>query len=274
MISIWLVKGIREDISEVNGSTMTLSSVYRMNITLADVIAIVSKYSKDTNEVRENGKNYVFIIDEINRGNISKIFGELITLIEPTKRLGQEEGMYAKLPYSKKSFGVPNNVYLIGTMNTADRSIATIDTALRRRFQFKEMQTNPNVLDGVFVEGLSIKEMLIRINQKISVLYDREHTIGHAYFIPLKKNPTVETLASIFENSIIPLLQEYFYDDYEKIRMVLGDNNKTNTEDHFILVNHIDFSSLFGNADLDFDENKSYEINHNAFFNIEAYRQI
>ena len=270
----WLVKGIREDISEVNGSTMTLSSVYRMNITLADVIAIVSKYSKDTNEVRENGKNYVFIIDEINRGNISKIFGELITLIEPTKRLGQEEGMYAKLPYSKKSFGVPNNVYLIGTMNTADRSIATIDTALRRRFQFKEMQTNPNVLDGVFVEGLSIKEMLIRINQKISVLYDREHTIGHAYFIPLKKNPTVETLASIFENSIIPLLQEYFYDDYEKIRMVLGDNNKTNTEDHFILVNHIDFSSLFGNADLDFDENKSYEINHNAFFNIEAYRQI
>ena len=270
----WLVKGIREDISEANGSSMTLPSVYRMNITLADVMAIVSKYSKGTDEVQENGKNYVFIIDEINRGNISKIFGELITLIEPTKRLGQEEGTNVRLPYSKKPFGVPDNVYLIGTMNTADRSIATIDTALRRRFQFKEMQPNPNILDGVIVDGVSIKDMLIRMNKKISVLYDREHTIGHAYFIPLKKNADIETLAAIFKNNIIPLLQEYFYDDYEKIRMVLGDNKKANPEDQFIVANSVNLSDLFGSVDLEMDESVSYEINSDAFSNIEAYRQI
>ena len=270
----WLVKGIREDISEANGSTMTLSSVYRMNITLADVMAIISKYSKDTGEVQENGKNYVFIIDEINRGNISKIFGELITLIEPSKRLGQEEGTTVRLPYSKKPFGVPDNVYMIGTMNTADRSIATIDTALRRRFRFKEMQPDANVLDGLFVDGVSIKDMLIRMNRKISVLYDREHTIGHAYFIPLKKHADIETLAAIFENSIIPLLQEYFYDDYEKIRMVLGDNNKASTGEQFVIANDVDYSELFGSVDLGMDESVSYEINPGAFLNIEAYRQI
>ena len=270
----WLVKGIREDITEANGAAMTLPTVYKLSISVADVMAIVSKYSKDTDEVQENGKNYVFIIDEINRGNISKIFGELITLIEPSKRLGQEEGTNVRLPYSKKPFGVPDNVFLIGTMNTADRSIATIDTALRRRFQFKEMQPNPNILDGVVVDGVSVKEMLIRMNKKISVLYDREHTIGHAYFIPLKKNPDIETLATIFENNIIPLLQEYFYDDYEKIRMVLGDNNKANIEDQFIIANAVDFADLFGNADLGMDESVSYEINPDAYSNIEAYRQI
>ena len=270
----WLVKGIKEDISEANGSSMTLSTVYRMNITLADVMAIVSKYSKETDEVQENGENYVFIIDEINRGNISKIFGELITLIEPTKRLGQEEGTNVRLPYSKKPFGVPDNVYLIGTMNTADRSIATIDTALRRRFQFKEMQPNPNILDGVIVDGVSIKDMLLRMNKKISVLYDREHTIGHAYFISLKKNADIETLAAIFKDNIIPLLQEYFYDDYEKIRMVLGDNNKANPEDQFIVANSVNLSDLFGSVDLEMEESVSYEINPDAFLNIEAYRQI
>lgn len=270
----WLVKGIREDISEANGSSMTLSSVYRMNVSLADVMAIVGKYSQDKDEIRENEKNYVFIIDEINRGNISKIFGELITLIEPSKRLGQEEGVTVRLPYSKKPFGVPDNVYLIGTMNTADRSIATIDTALRRRFQFKEMQPNPNVLEGITVGGVSIKEMLIRMNKKISVLYDREHTIGHAYFIPLKKNPNIETLGAIFENNIIPLLQEYFYDDYEKIRMVLGDNNKESSEEQFILATSVDTNDLFGNTDYEMDESVSYDINSDAFYNIDAYRQI
>lgn len=219
-------------------------------------------------------KNRVFIIDEINRGNISKIFGELITLIEPSRRIGQRESTTVRLPYSKREFGVPDNLYLIGTMNTADRSIAVIDTALRRRFQFREMQPDPQVLAGIRVEDLSIRDMFVRMNEKISALYDREHTVGHAYFMPLLQSPTIETLAEIFENSIIPLLQEYFYDDYEKIRLVLGDNKKQAREHQFITAGSRDCAGLFGSADLDLDESVRYEINRGAFDNIEAYRSI
>lgn len=225
----------------------------------------------------EKPRNYVFIIDEINRGNISKIFGELITLIEPSKRLGQAEEMTVKLPYSKTLFGVPDNVYLIGTMNTADRSIATIDTALRRRFRFKEMLPDADVLKDVNVEDISIRDMLIRMNKKISLLYDREHMIGHAYFMPLKKSPTIEVLAEIFRNEIIPLLQEYFYEDYEKIRLILGDNRKQDPETEFITVVHNDYTEygdLLGESDFDSDEYNLYEINDKAFDNIEAYREI
>lgn len=271
----WIVKGIKEDITAINnGSTLTLSSVYKLNIALTDVMDLITKNAPTTTAVEEKKKNYVFIIDEINRGNISKIFGELITLIEPTKRIGQPEGMKVKLPYSPQPFGVPDNVYLIGTMNTADRSIAAIDTALRRRFRFKEMLPKPEVLDGITVDGISIKDMLIKMNQRITVLYDREHTLGHAYFMPLKSNPTVETLAGIFANAIIPLLQEYFYEDYEKIRLVLGDNNKANTDEQFIIQIPNDYSKLFGNTEYSFDESNTYEINADAFENIEAYRQI
>ncbi|MCR1842103.1 DUF7225 domain-containing protein [Murimonas intestini] len=271
----WLVKGIREDITEVNGgTTMTLSAVYKMSVSLADVMGIVNKHTGAANKIGPNGNNYVFVIDEINRGNISKIFGELITLIEDSKRIGQPEETTVKLPYSKKPFGVPDNVYLVGTMNTADRSIATIDTALRRRFQFKEMQPDADVLEGISVEDVSVKDMLIRMNRRIRVLYDREHTIGHAYFMPLKKSPTIEVLAEIFADSIIPLLQEYFYEDYEKIRLILGDNNKQDPGIQFISAVSIDYSELFGNTDYEFDENNIYEINKEAFMNIESYRSI
>lgn len=269
----WIVKGINEDIVDINGgSTMTLSTVYRLkNIAISDAMAIIEKYLPSTAEEK---KNHVFIIDEINRGNISKIFGELITLIEPSKRLGQAEGMKAKLPYSQQLFGVPDNVYIIGTMNTADRSIATIDTALRRRFRFKEMMPDATVLNDISVEDISIADMLTRMNKRIAVLYDREHTIGHAYFIPLRDNPTIEQLAEIFENAIVPLLQEYFYEDYEKIRLVLGDNNKENKEEQFIVAAENDYEELFGSADVGFDDTLSYEINRAAFDNIEAYRSI
>ena len=219
-------------------------------------------------------ENYVFIIDEINRGNISKIFGELITLIEESKRVGKSEGMTARLPYSQQPFGVPDNVYIIGTMNTADRSIATIDTALRRRFLFREMLPNPQVLADVMVEDLSISAMLDRMNQRIAVLYDREHTIGHAYFMKLRDNPTVETLAEIFRNNIIPLLQEYFYEDYEKIRLVLGDSLKNDPEEQFITACENDYVALFGSVDIGLDDSNTYEINDKAFGNIESYRSI
>lgn len=270
----WLVKGIQEDITELNGANMTLASVYKLNISVADVMAIVLKHSPSSTAVKSGTNNYVFIIDEINRGNISKVFGELITLIEPSKRIGKTEGMTVKLPYSGKLFGVPDNVYLIGTMNTADRSIATIDTALRRRFQFKEMQPDPSVLEGVSVEDISIKDMLERMNRKISILYDREHTIGHGYFIPLKEDASIEVLASIFENNIIPLLQEYFYDDYEKIRLVLGDTTKEDEAEQFIVARAADYDELFGTTDVGLDDTVFYQINPEAFDNIDAYRSI
>ena len=271
----WIVKGIKENIIKINnGSRLSNPTVYKLRMDLSDVMEIIEKYSKNTIEVEEKKKNHVFIIDEINRGNISKILGELITLIEPTKRIGQTEGQKVRLPYSQKLFGVPNNVYLIGTMNTADRSIATIDTALRRRFNFKEMLPDAEVLDGIYVEDVSIKDIFIKMNKRITVLFDREHTLGHAYFLPLKGAPTIETLANIFENSIIPLLQEYFYEDYEKIRMVLGDNQKDSEDKQFITIEENDYNDLFGDTDYDFDEMSTYKINSFALTNIEAYRSI
>lgn len=269
----WIVKGINEDIVDINGgSTMTLSTVYKMKVSPADAISLIEKHLPATVQV-DKKQNYVFIIDEINRGNISKIFGELITLIEPTKRIGQKEGMKIKLPYSQTMFGVPDNVYLLGTMNTADRSIATIDTALRRRFRFKEILPDENVLDGIVVDGVIIKDMLRRINNRISVLYDREHTIGHSYFLPLKESQTIETLATIFSDDIIPLLQEYFYEDYEKICLVLCDNKSISNDEKFIIAKPVDYNELFGSAE-GFDDTYSYEINNNAFLNINAYRKI
>ena len=271
----WLVKNIRENIMDMtDGTVMMQMSVYRLNVTLADVMKIVGKYKPAHASKPARQGNYVFIVDEINRGNISKIFGELITLIEATKRIGQTEGMSVRLPYSQKLFGVPKNVYIIGTMNTADRSIATIDTALRRRFLFREMLPVPKVLSDISVEDLSISDLLTRLNKRIAVLYDREHTIGHAYFMLLKASPTIDTLAEIFANNIIPLLQEYFYEDYEKIRLVLGDNRKSATEEQFIIARENNYAELFGDADIGLDDGCSYEINYAALKNIEAYRSI
>lgn len=158
-------------------------------------------------------ENFVFIIDEINRGNVSKIFGELITLIEDDKR-GE---LYVTLPISQEEFTVPKNVYIIGTMNTADRSIALLDTALRRRFNFIEMMPRPELLKEI--DGVNLRDVLEKINRRIEILLDREHTIGHAYFINCK---TLADIAEIFRNKIIPLLQEYFFDDYAQIQEVLG----------------------------------------------------
>ncbi len=219
-------------------------------------------------------EKYVFIIDEINRGNISKIFGEMITLIEPTKRIGQVEASTVKLAYSQEAFGVPENIYIIGTMNTADRSIAMLDSALRRRFDFIEMMPNPDLLEGVVVEGVDIRQLMIKINKRIEILCGRDHTIGHAYFMQLRQRPTLAVLAHIFKNSIIPLLQEYFYDDYEKIRLVLGDSNKEEKE-QFVRATAVDYAQIFGsNAELYLENDQVYSINNAAFANINAYLKI
>ncbi|EDO7878661.1 AAA domain-containing protein, partial [Campylobacter coli] len=219
----------------------------------------------EDNKISSNSLNsYIIIIDEINRGNVSKIFGELITLIEASKRIGESEELKVTLPYSGKKFGVPKNVYIIGTMNTADRSITSLDTALRRRFEFIEMMPDPDLLKNVFIckdvenpnkdedylgddaktEGFAeiLQNILISINKRIEFLLDREKTIGHAFFMSeaVKFNKdnwcksdeyeedwyvlSISKLKSIFQNKIIPLLQEYFYNDYALISAVLNDN--------------------------------------------------
>lgn len=163
---------------------------------------------------------YIIIIDEINRGNVSKIFGELITLIEASKRIGEKEELKVTLPYSGEKFGVPKNVYIIGTMNTADRSITSLDTALRRRFEFIEMMPEVSKL-SMDCEGINLQELLKAINTRIEYLLDREKTIGHAFFIGVEN---LNDLKKVFQNKIIPLLQEYFYNDYALINAVLNDN--------------------------------------------------
>ena len=205
--------------------------------------------------------NYAIFIDEINRGNISKIFGELITLIEESKRLGNDEAMEITLPYSGEKFGVPKNLYIIGTMNTADRSIALMDTALRRRFEFEEMMPRPDLLGEV--EGIDLEQLLIKINQRIEYLYDRDHTIGHAYFMGVKDK---ELLDSVMRNKVIPLLQEYFYDDWEKIALVLNDG--------FIAKDTQDASKLFDSMDDEYIEEDKYTYSIAEDFTEDSYRKI
>ena len=165
---------------------------------------------------------YVLIIDEINRGNIAKIFGELITLIEPSKRTGEVDAAQAMLPYSQEPFSVPANLYLIGTMNTADRGIALLDVALRRRFDFVERMPNPDH-EGIAedIDGVNGRDLLRAVNGRIVERLDREHQIGHTYLMGIQ---TLEALKRAFQNRIVPLLQEYFYDDWKKLRGVLNEN--------------------------------------------------
>lgn len=180
---------------------------------------------------------YAIFIDEINRGNVSAIFGELITLIETDKRQGEINEMSVKLPYSKEEFSVPSNLDIYGTMNTADRSVEALDTALRRRFEFKEMMPNYETIEDLSVQGFSLSKVLKTINQRIELLIDRDHTIGHSFFYNVK---TLDELVKAFNNKIVPLLQEFFYGDYGKIGLVLGKGFvKTVKNDQ---INFADFS--------------------------------
>ncbi|EJG3298245.1 AAA family ATPase, partial [Campylobacter jejuni] len=245
--------------------TSNIDEIYNSAYVKAILNYLKSQGLKDYKEKDEKiNLPYIIIIDEINRGNVSKIFGELITLIEPSKRLGNEEALELTLPYSGEKFGVPKNVYIIGTMNTADRSITSLDTALRRRFEFVEMMPDPDLLKNVFIckdvenpnededylgddaktEGYAeiLQNILISINKRIEFLLDREKTIGHAFFmseaVKFNKNNwikpdeyeedwyvlSISKLKKVFQNKIIPLLQEYFYNDYALINEVLNDN--------------------------------------------------
>ncbi|HEG1418084.1 AAA family ATPase [Campylobacter lari] len=243
----WISKDNEINILDLNNDKIlvqkTVYELYRIssNDLLAKINLNNPKDNTNNLEIAEDNtkKKFIIIIDEINRGNVSKIFGELITLIEPSKRIGEEEEIKVKLPYSGKDFGVPKNVYIIGTMNTADRSITSLDTALRRRFEFIEMMPKPNVLSDN-CEGVNLQELLKAINTRIEYLLDREKTIGHAFFIGIDN---LEKLKNVFQNKIIPLLQEYFYNDYALIDAVLNENGMLEKQDtnNDYLKNMIDF---------------------------------
>ncbi len=224
----WIVKDENIPISELYDRALSQQTIYKLDEDGVKKEFFVN-IGQQAQASTKQDKKYVLIIDEINRGNVSSIFGELITLIEKDKRASgnpDSEELEVTLPYSKESFKVPDNVYLIGTMNTADRSIEALDTALRRRFSFREMQSNPALFSTESVSkgkigSIDLVQLLNTINQRIEKLIDKDHAIGHAYFM---EDTTDEALRNTFHNKVIPLLQEYFFGDFGKIGLVLGNS--------------------------------------------------
>lgn len=266
----WLYNDVDIEVSEIlNNKNFSQKTLYQLNNYDINFNKIKNLLSKSE---EENEKNYVIIIDEINRGNISKIFGELITLIEDDKREGAENELSVMLPYSKNKFSIPPNVYIVGTMNTADRSIALLDTALRRRFTFIEMMPQAKLLIQK-IEDINLSEVLSVMNDRIEFLFDREHTIGHAYFINCT---TFKELQKAMVDKVIPLLQEYFYDEWEKIELILGGCGSHDNQDEFFIYKKELNKNIFNKNDIlseliDEKRAKYFVIKHpskEAFFNL------
>ena len=216
----------------------------------------------------KNASTHVLIIDEINRGNVSAIFGELITLLEEDKRKGNPEHTEVKLPYSGDNFSVPNNVYIIGTMNTADRSVEALDTALRRRFSFVEMQPDPKILSDekyVKYKKVDLSKLLETINQRIEMLIDKDHQIGHSYFIGIED---LEDLRRTFKDKIIPLLEEYFYGDFGKIGLVLGGEFIKLAENQVAFPENFEYEKNF------LEDKKIYHITSFSDWKVDTFKSI
>lgn len=279
----WVATDLHLNILPLNdGKVFAAKTVYAID--RFDWLELSSKLKNDgvkLDDVVMDGERvsqpYVLIIDEINRGNVSRIFGELITLIEPSKRAGSSEVLETILPYSKKTFSVPNNVYLIGTMNTADRSLAGLDIALRRRFVFREMPPRPELLSSVLIGSLNVKELLEKINQRIEALLDRDHCIGHAYFLPLvglTEGNALAKLSEIFRDQVIPLLQEYFFDDWQRIQWILNDHRKNNELYRFVIKQTSKGNALFGDDVAVSRSRDLWVINGDAFSELNSYLGI
>ncbi|MBK8855683.1 MAG: AAA family ATPase [Saprospiraceae bacterium] len=223
----WIFNDQEIPVEDIYTKNLSQQTIYKMKSEGIQKSFFIHSSVNEIPEEHEEQKNYVLIIDEINRGNVASIFGELITLIETDKRAGNNEELKVVLPYSKDSFTVPSNLYLIGTMNTADRSIEALDTALRRRFSFKEMAPDPALIrmegslkdSNGMINDVDVVALMIAINDRIEKLIDKDHKIGHAYFMDLE---TIDDLKLAFKDKVIPLLEEYFFGDYGKIGLVLG----------------------------------------------------
>lgn len=272
----WIFKDKSIPVTEIYNKNLSQQTIYQLIKSEIKKDFFVKDKKVDFVKLPKNPKNYVLIIDEINRGNVSSIFGELITLIEKDKRAGTNEELSVILPYSKKEFKVPHNVYIIGTMNTADRSIEALDTALRRRFSFKEMPPKPNLIatEGKLSDkngklgSIDLVAILTVINNRIEKLIDKDHKIGHSFFLGIK---TEQDLKNAFKDKVIPLLEEYFYGDFGKISLVLGSSfisKSANTDVSFARNNDYDPS-----ISADLLERSVYEVTHSDNWDFEAIYQ-
>jgi 5-methylcytosine-specific restriction protein B len=249
---------------EIYEKQFAMSSLFRLNGEWLNYPALKELLAEARQE--DKAKPHVLIIDEINRANISKVFGELITLLEPDKRENGSYPVTLKLAHSGHDFSVPGNLYLLGTMNTADRSIAMLDTALRRRFDFEELMPDPERLRDLTIDGIDLKALLTALNERIEALYDRDHTIGHGFFMHVH---SLTDLEQVFRRKVLPLLQEYFYDNWVNIVRALNDDEQNGD---FIQRQALKVPASADDGEADF-ERYAYRVN-TAPFPVRAYLRL